>query len=82
MYNLLFLGQCQASDNYAEQFRDTIKFSVPKGNMAAFFAEPIQVCNMSSIQSLIGGCDDPTLSLGHLGPGTLRYCSDCNPWDT
>ena len=28
---------------YAEQLRDTIRHSVPKGKLAAFFAEPIQV---------------------------------------
>ena len=37
------LGQCQASDLYVEQLRDTIRHSVPKGKLAAFFAEPIQV---------------------------------------
>ena len=28
---------------YVEQLRDTIKFSVPKGKLAGFFVEPIQV---------------------------------------
>ena len=37
------LGECQASDMYVEQLRDTIRHSVPKGKLAAFFAEPIQV---------------------------------------
>ncbi len=36
-------GNCNACDMYVEQFRDTIKFSVPKGKLAAFFVEPIQV---------------------------------------
>ncbi|XP_064398530.1 alanine--glyoxylate aminotransferase 2, mitochondrial-like [Halichondria panicea] len=35
-------GNCNACDMYVEQFRDTIKFSVPKGKLAAFFVEPIQ----------------------------------------
>ena len=36
-------GQCEAANQYAEQLRDTIRHSIPKGRLAAFFAEPIQV---------------------------------------
>ena len=32
-----------ACDMYVNQLKDTITFSVPKGKLAAFFAEPIQV---------------------------------------
>ena len=32
-----------AADSYAQQLKETISYSVPKGKLAAFFAEPIQV---------------------------------------
>ena len=37
------LGECKAADMYAEQFEDTLRHSIPKGKLAAFFCEPIQV---------------------------------------
>jgi len=44
VYSLPFyLGACKAADYYADQLRDTINSSVPKGKLGAFFAEPIQV---------------------------------------
>ena len=36
-------GSCAAAGEYAEQLRETIRYSVPKGKLAAFFVEPIQV---------------------------------------
>ena len=45
-------GQCQAADMYVEQLRDTIRHSVPKGRLAAFFAETIQVSKLNNF--LIG----------------------------
>ena len=43
-------GECKAGDQYVEQLRETIRYSVPKGRLAAFFAEPIQVsgCGFAS----------------------------------
>ena len=41
------LGQCEASEHYAEQLKDTIRCTLPKGRLAAFFAEPIQVNSAS-----------------------------------
>lgn len=35
-------GECKAAELYAEQLRDTVKHSIPKGKLAAFFSEPIQ----------------------------------------
>ena len=45
-------GQCQATDMYVEQLRDTIRHSIPKGRLAAFFAETIQVSKLNNF--LIG----------------------------
>ena len=39
----LHTGECKDEDLYVEQLRDTIRCSVPKGKLAAFFVEPIQV---------------------------------------
>ena len=43
MVHVYLTGQCQAADRYAEQLKETINHSVPKGRLAGFFAEPIQV---------------------------------------
>ena len=40
---LCVAGECKAADLYAEQLEETIRYTVPKGKLAAFFAEPIQV---------------------------------------
>ena len=47
----LHLGQCQAADMYVEQLRNHIQNSVPKGRLAAFCAEPIQVSKAISFES-------------------------------
>ncbi|XP_046559357.1 alanine--glyoxylate aminotransferase 2, mitochondrial-like [Haliotis rubra] len=35
-------GECEASDLYVEQLEDTIRFSMPKDKVGAFFAESVQ----------------------------------------
>lgn len=35
-------GQCQASDNYINQFEEVLNYCVPKTGLAGFFAESIQ----------------------------------------
>ncbi|CAG0901012.1 unnamed protein product [Darwinula stevensoni] len=35
-------GECQAEDKYVEQVEDLFRYSIAKGNLAAFFAESIQ----------------------------------------
>ena len=47
-------GQCEAANQYAEQLRDTIRHSIPKGRLAAFFAEPIQVSSKYTSVSFSG----------------------------
>lgn len=36
-------GQCQACDLYVDQLEDVLRYSVPKGRVACFIAEAIQV---------------------------------------
>jgi len=35
-------GECQAGDRYAEQFKEVLDYSTPKGKIAAVFLESIQ----------------------------------------
>lgn len=35
-------GQCSACDMYIDQLEDVLRYSVPKGKVGGFFAEPIQ----------------------------------------
>ena len=36
-------GQCDAAQKYADQLAETLRYSCPKGRVAALFAESIQV---------------------------------------
>ena len=73
----LSLGQCEAGEHYAEQLKDTIRCTVPKGRLAAFFAEPIQV---SSASVCCTGCRIELTTSGEIECRNVNFIQNVVTW--